>query len=74
MLSVGVVGLRRGRSLLNVFHNHAQCRISAVCDLDAERVGQVCADLDGASACTDYDQLLETKPDAVVLATPAWGR
>ena len=71
MLNVGVVGLRRGRGLLDVFHNHAECRISAVCDLDADRVGQACADLDGVSGCTDYDQLLATKPDAVVLATPA---
>lgn len=71
MLNVGVVGLRRGRGLLNVFHNHASCRISAVCDLDAARVAQVRGALDGVAACADYDRLLDTKPDAVVLATPA---
>ncbi len=71
MLNVGVVGLRRGRSLLNVFHNHPDCRVSAVCDLDADRVAAACAGLDGAEACSDFREMLGTAPDAVVVATPA---
>ena len=71
MVNVGVVGLRRGRGLLNVFHNHAECRISAVCDLNAERLDEVRGGIEGAVACSEFDQLLETRPDVVVLATPA---
>ena len=37
MLKVGVAGLRRGRGLLQTFHQHRDVEVVAVCDPDLMR-------------------------------------
>ena len=68
-LKVGVVGLRRGGALFNVFKNRRDVEVVAVCDRDGGRAetlaGQEAAHYD------DYERFLKHGMDAVVVATPA---
>ena len=71
MLKVGVAGLRRGRGLLQTFHQHRDAEVTAVCDPDLVRRAQVAADFGIATTCADFDELVAMGLDIVVVATPA---
>ena len=70
-LKAGLVGVRRGRGLALGLHAVEGCEITAVCDLDAERVAAVGAELGIEHRFEDYEQMLDSGlVNAVVVATP----
>ncbi|MDA0746201.1 MAG: Gfo/Idh/MocA family oxidoreductase [bacterium] len=71
MLKVGVVGLRRGRGLFRVFHNHKDTQVTAVCDLNGEAARTVASEFGIPGVFTEFDAMLDSGPDVVVVATPA---
>ncbi len=71
MLRVGVVGLRRGRGLFRVFHNHRDARVTAVCDVAVDRAEQVAAEFGVGGVYSDFEAFLKFGLDVVVVATPA---
>ena len=71
MLKVGVAGLRRGRGLLQTFHQHRDAEVVAVGDLMAERRKAVAKEFSIAAEYADFAQLLAADLDVVVIATPA---
>ncbi len=72
-LSIAVVGA--GYWGPNLVRNFARVRgghLTAVCDLDPQRLAQLKSSCPDARATTDYDSLLaDSAIDAIVLATPA---
>lgn len=72
LLSVGVVGLGYwGPNLARNFNNLPECKLGALCDLDAERLGRIGDLYPGAARFDDFDRMLaEAELDAVVVATP----
>lgn len=70
MLKVGVVGLRRGTSLLRTFALHRDVQIAAVCDIDEDRAVNVKTEMGLEAAYVDYDEFLSHDMDIVVVATP----
>lgn len=70
MLNVGVAGLRRGQSLLRVFHNHREAQVVSVCDLDGDRAGRVSGAYGVPGVYRDFEAFLASGPDVVVVATP----
>jgi len=70
-LKVGVAGLRRGVSLLNMFSHHPQAEVVAVCDVDADRANSVAREHNIRSAYDDYASFVQQDLDAIVVATPA---
>lgn len=69
---VGVVGLSRGHGLVNALATHPQVEISALCDLNAsllDELGNHYQVADGMRF-TDYDQMVDSKLDIIVVATP----
>ena len=68
-LKIGIAGLRRGLSFVNVFNSHDDCRLVAVCDLDLGRAEETGKRLD-AVAFSNYDEFCEYDLDAIVVATP----
>ena len=68
-IKVGIAGLRRGRSFVNVFNSRDDCQIAAVCDLNAERAEAAGKELN-AVAFSDFDKFCEHDLDAIVVATP----
>lgn len=71
MLKVGVAGLRRGRGLLQTFHQHRDAHVVAVCDQAAERRQQVAAEFGIEAGYANFAELLAADLDVVVVATPA---
>ena len=71
MLKVGVAGLRRGRGLMQTFHQHRDAEVTAVCDPDPARRAQVASAFEIANTCADFDELVAMGLDVVVVATPA---
>ncbi|MBD3180691.1 hypothetical protein GF312_00260 [Candidatus Poribacteria bacterium] len=69
-LKVGVVGLGRGVSLLRVFDQRKDTQVVAVCDLNAERVEDICKQMNIKKAYSEYDEFLKHDMDIVVVATP----
>ena len=69
-LRVGIVGIRRGASLARVFHNHPKCTLTTVCDLDRERAEAFVEEHHVETALTDFDDLLASDLDVIVVATP----
>jgi predicted dehydrogenase len=65
----GVVGLRRGQSFLRVCRAVGGATVTALFDIDGEKVAAVGAEV-GAEAFTDYDAFLASGIDAVVIASP----
>jgi len=70
MLKVGVVGLGRGMSHLNVFSQRKDTKVVAVCDIDENRANKVKEDHGLESAYSDYEKFLSHDLDIVVVATP----
>ena len=69
-LRIGVVGMGRGASLARVFQNHPKCELAAICDLNRERADAFAQEHHVETALTDFDDLLATDVDVVVVATP----
>jgi len=70
-LSIGIAGLSRGLSHLEVFSNRDDCEVVAVCDVDAEKATTIAQQHDIANAFESYDALVDFAPDVIVVATPA---
>ena len=70
-LKIGVAGLRRGASFVNVFKNHADCEVAAVCDVNEERARSLAEANDVPQWFARYEDLLASDVDAIVVATPA---
>ena len=70
--NVGIVGLRRGRGFVSVFDAHPRVKVTALCDLDEERLADLgkAFSLSDDGLYTDFDQFVEAPMDIVVIATP----
>ena len=70
-LRFGVVGLGMGRHHCKAVDAARGCRLTAVCDIDAERLAPVAEEY-RATAHTSYDDMLaDREVDAVCIATPS---
>jgi len=65
----GVIGLRRGQSFVHICRAVGGAAVTALYDIDAERVALVAAEI-GARAFTDFPAFLDADIDAVVIASP----
>jgi predicted dehydrogenase len=70
MLNVAVCGLRRGAGFTRVFPLFDDCRLSAVCDLDADLLRNFAAHHPDVQCTTTFEDMLETRPDLCVVASP----
>ena len=70
MLNVALCGLRRGAGFARVFPLFDDCRLSALCDVDEERLQHVATSHPDAQCFTRFEDLLETRPDICVVASP----
>lgn len=71
MFKVGVIGLRRGRSLLRVFQQREDTQVVAACDADDARLQTVSDEFEVPQRYATYEDLLGADVDAIVIATPA---
>lgn len=69
MIRFGVVGLRRGESFVRVCQAAQGARVTALYDIDEQRLATEAALL-GVRAFTDYEAFLNADIDAVVIASP----
>ena len=65
----GVIGLRRGQSLVRACHAVGGATVNALYDLDHEKGQSVAASI-GATFYADLDAFLGASIDAVVVASP----
>lgn len=65
----GVIGLRRGQSLVRICRAVGGAAVTALYDIDATRVTRAAAEI-GARAFTDVAAFLNADIDAVVIASP----
>jgi len=72
MLRVGLIGLGYwGPNLARNFESLPDCRLTAICDRNPERLGHVAQMYPTAIATTDSDELLASgEVDAVIIGTP----
>ncbi|MGI6610774.1 MAG: Gfo/Idh/MocA family protein [Limnochordia bacterium] len=70
MLNVGVVGLRRGMSFVNMFGRHPECKLAAVCDTQPGLAERVARERDIPAAYLDFDKFIDHDLDIVVVAAP----
>lgn len=69
MIRFGVVGLRRGRSFVRICNAVGGVSVTALYDIDAQKVSHAAAEI-GARPFTDYESFLNAEIDAVVIASP----
>ena len=71
-LKVGVVGVSRGGSYMMKYAKNARTEVTAICDLDQNRLEAVSKDLNlsDSQVYTDYDAFLNSDIDIVVVGTP----
>jgi predicted dehydrogenase len=69
VIRFGVIGLRRGQSFVRVCQLVEGAEVTALYDIDSEKV-KTAADELGATAFTDYEAFLNANIDAVVIASP----
>jgi UDP-N-acetyl-2-amino-2-deoxyglucuronate dehydrogenase len=76
MFKCAIVGLGRGRELLEVIIKHEKADITAICDLNKSLADKVAKDIEKiknkpCKIYTNFDEMIETeKLDCVFLATP----
>ncbi len=69
MLKVGIVGLRRG--LIGFVFNHfPDCRVTAICDLDENKLQSVGDEYGVAQRYQGFEDILDSDVDALFIATP----
>ncbi len=69
-LTVGVIGMSRGRLLAREFAEHG-AKVAYVCDVDEKRLGQARKETKAEHAVTDLRRILDDKSvDAVAIAAP----
>jgi len=68
---IGVVGLRRGVSLVDVFRLMPDAAVTAVCDTDEARLAWFAEKRGGAQLLTRFEDLLDADVDVLVIASPA---
>lgn len=69
-LSVGVIGLRMGRSHVAGYVQNPHTEVTVVCDVDADQAQAVAEEYGIPQAVTDYRELLGAGVDVVSVATP----
>jgi predicted dehydrogenase len=70
MFRVGLVGLGYwGPNLARVLANSERCEFSACCDLDPKKLSKITRQYPSLQGFRDFDELLESNIDAVVIAT-----
>ena len=71
-LNVAVVGLRFGRTWMNGFRNHPDCRLVHLCDIDAAALERGVLESGVTATSSHLDEVLaDSDIDAVALFTPA---
>lgn len=74
-ISVGLLGCgRRGLFDASLFAESSHARITAICDIYPDQIAAALKLFPAARAVKNLDQLLDTGPDAVILATPPFQR
>lgn len=68
-LRVGVIGLRRGASLVDAFRHIPGVRVTLLHDIDAERLAQAAAEI-GVGYEPDWNAFLAADLDVIVVASP----
>ncbi len=69
-ISIGVIGMSRGRVLAREFKQHG-VRIAYVCDVDENRLNRAVKESDPDNGVTDFRRILDDPSvDAVAIATP----
>ena len=69
---VGMVGVGRATSYGHIFANHPDTQVTALCDMDSDKLAQNGKDFELADSCLfeRYEDLLNSDVDIVVLGTP----
>lgn len=69
---VGVVGVSRGSSYLRNYARSERTEVTAICDIDENRLEEVAKayGFSDSQVFTDYDEFLNTDIDIVVIGTP----
>ena len=71
-LNVAVTGLRFGITWVNGFRNHPRCRLTCVCDIDADLLERSAAESGAESAAGQFEEVVsDPRIDAVAIYTPA---
>ncbi|MCU0227579.1 MAG: Gfo/Idh/MocA family oxidoreductase [Bryobacterales bacterium] len=72
-LSVGLIGTGgRGMYVSGIFAKNEFAKVTAICDIYPDRIAAGRAKYSGASEFNDHRKLLDSKVDAVLIATPAF--
>ena len=71
-IKIGVVGVSRGETYVELFHYSDRSVITAICDTNPENLAASARTMDLPEECcfTDYDSFLQSDIDAVVIGTP----
>ncbi len=69
-LKVGVVGAPRGRSFIKTFQMLKETSVTALCDTNPDVLARAGDEYGVAERYTDYDAMLDSGVDAVVVSTP----
>ena len=69
---VGMVGVGRATSYGHIFANHPDTQVTALCDMDSDKLAQNGKDFELADSCLfeRYEDLLNSDVDIVALGTP----
>ena len=71
MHTIAIIGLGQGLSHLQAFQMLPDCRVVAVCDVDAQLAAQTAQQYEVPTVYTDIEAVLADRSvDAVVIATP----
>ena len=69
-LNVGIAGARRGSALVAGFRSHENVEVTALCDIDEDRLTERADHQAIPNRFTDFDRMLESDIDLVFVATP----
>lgn len=69
---VGIAGLSRGKGFVSVFDAHPEVSVTAVCDIDGEKLAEVgdAFRLPDRARFNSFDDFLDADTEIVVIATP----
>ena len=69
-LKVGIAGEPRGRSFADACKPFAGVKVTAICDSNPEALAKAKADLGGIETFMDFEEMVKTDLDVIVVATP----